>query len=54
VILHALSKSISDVYLWAIPVGLLALALSLTLPEVALRTGMRPSNDEAVIAPLEM
>jgi len=54
VIIHALSKSISEVYLWAIPVGLLALLLSLTLPEVTLRSGLRSTTDEAVTAPLEI
>ena len=54
VYIRALSKSISEVYLWAIPVGVVAFALSLTLPEIALRTGFRASSDEAPVATLEM
>ncbi len=46
VFVHALSRSISDVYLWAIPVGVLAFVLSLTLPEVKLRTSVHHVSDE--------
>jgi hypothetical protein len=54
VYIQALSKSISEVYLWAIPVGVLAFVLSLTLPEIALRTGFRASSDDTPVATLEM
>lgn len=37
-VVHALTASIQDVYLWALPVGVIAVVLSLTLPEVTLRS----------------
>ena len=37
-IIDAIAKSIQTVYIWALPVSLLALVLSLTLPEVKLKT----------------
>jgi MFS family permease len=37
-ITHALASSVKDVFLWALPVGVIALLLSLTLPEVKLRS----------------
>jgi EmrB/QacA subfamily drug resistance transporter len=37
-VVHAIGSSIQSVYLWAIPVAILAFVLSLTLPEVKLRT----------------
>jgi hypothetical protein len=46
VIIHSISSSISHIYLLAIPVGLLAVVLSLTLPEVKLRTSLHPVADE--------
>jgi hypothetical protein len=46
VIVHAISSSISHIYLLAIPVGIVALLLSLTLPEVKLRTSLHPVADE--------
>ena len=46
VIVHAISASISHIYLLAIPVGVVALLLSLTLPEVRLRTSLHPVADE--------
>jgi len=46
IILEALSKSIAYIYVWAVPVGLIALALSLTLPEVKLRKSLHPVADE--------
>jgi EmrB/QacA subfamily drug resistance transporter len=46
VIVHAISSSISHIYLLAIPVGVVALLLSLTLPEVKLRTSLHPVADE--------
>ena len=35
-----------QVYRWAIPFGVLAVALSLTLPEIKLRTSVHPVADE--------
>jgi MFS family permease len=46
VIVHAISSSISHIYLLAIPVGVVAVLLSLTLPEVQLRTSLHPVADE--------
>ncbi len=46
VIVHAISSSISHIYLLAIPVGIVALLLSLTLPEVKLRASLHPVADE--------
>ncbi len=46
VIVHSISSSISHIYLLAIPVGVVALLLSLTLPEVKLRTSLHPMADE--------
>jgi len=50
---EALSQSISSIYLWAIPVGLLALVLSLTLPEIRLRSSLHHGADEGVEVPSE-
>jgi EmrB/QacA subfamily drug resistance transporter len=44
--LHAIALSIQDVYRWAIPFGVVAVALSLTLPEIKLRTSVHPVADE--------
>ena len=46
VIVHAISSSISRIYLLAVPVGVVAVLLSLTLPEVKLRTSLHPVADE--------
>ncbi len=46
VILHAVSGSIAEIYRYAVPVGVLAVILSLTLPEVKLRTSLHPVADE--------
>ena len=46
VIVHAISSSISHIYLLAVPVGVVAVLLSLTLPEVKLRTSLHPVADE--------
>jgi predicted MFS family arabinose efflux permease len=43
-IFSALAESIRTVYVWALPFGILALVLSLTLPEVTLRTS-HPQGD---------
>ncbi len=53
VFVHALSDSISNVYLWAIPVGVLAFVLSLTLPEVGLRSSVHHVTDEVPMSPTE-
>jgi hypothetical protein len=53
VFVHALSRSISDVYLWAIPVGALAFVLSLTLPEVKLRSSVHHVADEIPLSNAE-
>jgi EmrB/QacA subfamily drug resistance transporter len=50
IILDALSKSIAYIYVWAVPVGLLALLLSLTLPEVKLRKSLHPVADEIAMS----
>jgi len=46
VILHAVSGSISEIYRYAVPIGVLAVILSLTLPEVKLRASLHPIADE--------
>jgi EmrB/QacA subfamily drug resistance transporter len=50
VIIHAISTSISHIYLLAIPVGVVAVLLSLTLPEVKLRTSLHPVADEVPLS----
>ncbi|HVB50549.1 MAG TPA: MDR family MFS transporter [Acidimicrobiales bacterium] len=44
--LHAIAGSIQSVYVWAIPFGVIAVFLSLTLPEVKLRESVHPIADE--------
>jgi EmrB/QacA subfamily drug resistance transporter len=46
VILHAIAASIQVVYRWAIPFGILAVLLSLTLPEIKLRESVHPVANE--------
>jgi EmrB/QacA subfamily drug resistance transporter len=46
IILHAITGSIDDIYRFAVPIGVLAVILSLTLPEVALRTSLHPVANE--------
>jgi hypothetical protein len=46
VITRSISDSISHIYLLAIPVGVVAVLLSLRLPEVKLRTSLHPIADE--------
>lgn len=46
VILHAIAGSIGQIYRFSVPFGLLAVVLSLTLPEVKLRTSLHPVADE--------
>lgn len=45
-ILHAIAASIQMVYRWAIPFGILAVLLSLTLPEIKLRESVHPVANE--------
>jgi EmrB/QacA subfamily drug resistance transporter len=45
-VLHAIAASIQKVYLWAVPFGVIAILLSLTLPEVKLRASVHPIADE--------
>jgi hypothetical protein len=46
VVIHALAGSIQVIYIWAVPVGVLAVVLSLTLPELKLRESLHPIADE--------
>ncbi len=46
IILRAIAHSIQIVYIWAIPFGVIAVLLSLTLPEVSLRESVHPVADE--------
>ncbi len=46
VVVKEIAGSIQTAYLWSIPVGVLALLLSLTLPEIKLRASLHPVADE--------
>jgi predicted MFS family arabinose efflux permease len=46
IILHAITGTIDDIYRFAVPIGVLAVILSLTLPEVTLRTSLHPVANE--------
>jgi EmrB/QacA subfamily drug resistance transporter len=46
VIVHSISASVARIYVWAVPIGLVALLLSFTLPEIALRSSHHPVADE--------
>ena len=46
IILHAIAGTIQTVYRWALPFGVLAVILSLTLPEVKLRTSVHHVADD--------
>ena len=46
IILHVVARSIQIVYLWALPIGAVAFLLSLTLPEIKLRSSLHPISDE--------
>ncbi len=46
VVVKEIAGSIQRAYIWAIPVGVLALLLSLTLPEIKLRASLHPIADE--------
>lgn len=45
-ILHAIAASIQQIYRWAVPFAILAVVLSLFLPEIKLRTSLHPVADE--------
>ena len=45
-ILHAIAATIQHIYRWATPVGVIAVLLSLTLPEVKLRTSLHHVSEE--------
>lgn len=45
-VLNAIAGSIQSIYHWAVPVGVIAVALSLTLPEIKLRSSLHPVADE--------
>ena len=46
VVVREIASSIQTAYIWAIPVGVLAFVLSLTLPEIKLRASLHPIADE--------
>jgi EmrB/QacA subfamily drug resistance transporter len=46
VVVRSLAQSIEVIYRWAVPVGVLAVILSLTLPEIKLRESLHPIADE--------
>lgn len=50
IIHHTIAGSIQSVYVWAIPVSALAVILSLTLPEIKLRTSLHPIADEVAMS----
>jgi len=45
-VVKEIAGSIQTAYIWAIPVGVLAFVLSLTLPEIKLRASLHPVADE--------
>ena len=49
-VVHAIAQTIQDVYRWSAPIGVLAVLLSFTLPEVALRTTRHPVADEVPLS----
>ena len=49
-ILHSIAGSIEQIYRFAVPFGVLAVILSLTLPEVKLRTSLHPVADEVPLS----
>lgn len=53
IILHAIAGSIQEVYRWGIPFGVVAILLSLTLPEIKLRTSVHPIADEVPMSNAE-
>jgi EmrB/QacA subfamily drug resistance transporter len=50
IVIHALASSIQVIYIWAVPVGALAVVLSLTLPELKLRESLHPIADEVPLS----
>ncbi len=50
VILHAISASIDSIYRWAVPIAIVALVLSLRLPEVKLRSSAHHVAEEIPMA----
>jgi EmrB/QacA subfamily drug resistance transporter len=54
VILHAIAGSVQTVYRYALPFGVLAVILSLFLPEVTLRTSLHPIADEIPMSNAEL
>jgi len=50
VILHAISASIDSIYRWAVPIAVVALILSLRLPEVTLRSSAHHVAEEIPMA----
>jgi len=46
VIIHAIAGSIQQIYRWAVPFAVLAVVLSLFLPEIKLRASLHPIADE--------
>ena len=49
-VLNAISISIQSIYHWAVPLGVVAVALSLTLPEIKLRASLHPVADEVPLS----
>ena len=54
VIQQAITDSIQFVYHWAVPFGVVAVILSLFLPEVKLRTSLHPIADEIPMSNIEL
>lgn len=46
----AISQTVQDVYRWSVPIGVVAVVLSLTLPEVALRASLHTVADEVPLS----
>ncbi len=52
-VLHAIATTIQGIYQWATPVGAIAVLLSLTLPEIKLRTSLHAVADEVPLSNTE-
>ncbi|MDE3064077.1 MAG: MFS transporter [Acidobacteriota bacterium] len=50
VVLHAITNTIQHIYRVATPIGLLAVLVSFTLPEIKLRTSLHPVADEVPLS----
>jgi hypothetical protein len=48
-LLHAIASSIQTIYYWSLPVGILAVILSFTLPEISLRSRVVSPEDAPVL-----